>query len=542
MDGGDELYTIEIHFGGGVSQKKSGAAPPPGEKIPARNKNQTEMGAVFTVKTPERAGETKAEKIPMIPPQEKAAREAKRQEFLRLRDAIFNKNRGPVNNSFVRQARQYADEAPEHANPVSFFCYWPTYDVMTKPQLDWYFYWRKLARNGNYPPITQSYLYVYIYEIINGVGVRGGEDGFIQLCALWGAYRKPYGALDRNLAAWVSDYIAIHFPEGVPDHVLAKVTDSEIFKLLPESVIAESLFRAGENGPLAGDLLNIIVKYSSYNPEKSKFYKQNDPSFIRSYLAGACICLNDTLIKKTGKGIFATFAPPQPHRRMPYSNAIYQGDVKNVPCPWQGFAVNRRLKDFLGAYLKAAENALRRLTGYRGKLKSDLAPEYAVLAEKYVTEREKREIAESRAREFTKIDKTKVKEIIVNADIIREKLLSGAEAEETSPFGVDLTPPAQKPAPMAAASPAPPAKPETPGGAGPGGAYGEFLASLSQAQGDILAYLKENGGTASLSGLEQRFQACFPRTEIDGMNEKAIDFLGDILIIEEGEMLEIQDI
>lgn len=524
MSGGDKLYTIEINFGSGTPLKTETIAPP-AVNIPAVNINtDTKSSVSFPESSKTGQPEFSADRT-------KAAQDAKRQEFLRLRDTIFNKNKGPVNNTFLEQARKYADKEAEPSPPVSFLCYWPTYDVMSESQLKWYFCWREFVRNGTYPHTTLSYIFVYIYELINEVGITDAEDGLIKLCSLWSAYRKLYTALDRYMGGWIADYIAIHFPQGLPEGTLERVVDKEIKKKLPENVIIESLFNGGERSSAAEEILVYIFKYSAYNPEKSKFYQTGDKEFIRSYLAGAFHRLNDYMKKKTGKGIFASFTPEKPKRRMPYQNAIYQGGVRSVDCGQYDYAENKKLKDFIANVVKAAENALRKLVGYKGKLKTELTPEYVGLIDKYIAERRKNEIIERRSK--IDIDKSKVRQIIDGSDIIRERLLSGIDNGDTESVADAVMPLSQQTEeiPAMIASDDDYTDP-----------YDRLLETLTDIQRSILLYIGENGGAAGLAELSVRFGGVFVQTEIDGINESSIEYLGDILILTEGDLLAIQEI
>ncbi len=548
MNGGDKPYTIEINFGDKAPQKTGCAIPPWNERQNSQNKDKDNESAVVINKPPISISisltENKTERMESALEREKAAQDAKRQEFLRLRDTIFNKNRGPVNNTFLEQARLHADDVPEPAKPVSFLCYWPTYDVMTEEQLKWYICWRELVRYGGYPHVTLSYIFVYIYELINEVGISGAEDGFVRLCALWSAYRELYTALDRYMSSWISDYIAIHFPDGLPEGELAKVTDKEVRRRLPENVIIESLLNGGENTQNAEDILIYILKYSSYNLEKSKFYQTGNRAFIRSYLAGACFCLDGYMKKKTGKGIFASFASGKPNKRMPYQNAIYQGKIKSVDCGKYDYTENKLLKDFIADAVKSVENSLRKLTGYKGKLKTELPPEYAALIDKYVAAKQKSEIIEKRAEAAADIDKSKVKQIIDGADIIRERLLSGVGNDDLPSTSTSTPTPTPTLLPDEAEMETNPEEEiiDSDNALQSDNPYDRLLEALTDAQRGILLYMGENGGEATLADIAKLSGGLFAQNEIDAINEAAIDCLGDILILVEGDALTIQDI
>jgi hypothetical protein len=506
MNDGEKMWTVEISFGGPPKPEQPISKPSEPLSTPKDDRN-----GQFT----------------LVPKEEKTTEDSKKQAFLRLRDNVFNMNRGPVNNTFLNQAKKYEYAEVKPAPPVSFMCYWPTYDVMSAPQLDWYLYWRELVRNNTYPHTTLSYIFLYIYELINEIGVENPGDGFVKLCHVWWEYRKTYNSLDRYLKNWISDYIAIHFSQGLPPELLQQITNLDVKILLPEGIILESLLDGGENSSDAGYVLDLTLKYSSYNIEKSKFYQTSDQYFIRQYLAGVIFRLNAHIKKQTGKGIFQSFSDDTPKRRMPYQNAIYQGNVKSVEYGRYTFADNKKLKEFLGDMIKAAENSLRKLTGYKGRLKTNLNPEYARLIDKYITRRQKEEIIEKQSR--VNIDKSKVKEIIIHSDIIRDKLLAGIDtAEEETPA-------------LAQPSPAVSTQIQTADTQVYSDFDNAFNDNLTSTQRGILEFIKA-GQPVDLASLALKFAGVFVQTEIDLINEAALEYLGDILIISDNDVFTIQDI
>lgn len=112
--------------------------------------------------------------------------------------------------SFRRAALLYFEVKGAPAPFVSFYSYMPQYAQMTREQKNYYFYWRGELRAGRYLPTEPSYLYLYVYEILNLPDRIPPEEGICLLCALWRAYRKAHPAIDRYLSVWVQDYCLVH--------------------------------------------------------------------------------------------------------------------------------------------------------------------------------------------------------------------------------------------------------------------------------------------------------------------------------------------
>ncbi|MGV2795081.1 hypothetical protein GNF78_17935, partial [Clostridium perfringens] len=93
---------------------------------------------------------------------------------------------------FVQQAKELEGESVETAEFVPFQTYWPTYAEMQPPQLKWYLHWRGEVRAGRYPDTELTYLFVYMYELIHGIGWREPSQGLDLLLRVWREYRERY--------------------------------------------------------------------------------------------------------------------------------------------------------------------------------------------------------------------------------------------------------------------------------------------------------------------------------------------------------------
>lgn len=111
---------------------------------------------------------------------------------------------------FYRQGMfmaDYEDDCPYHG---TFKAYFPTYSAMSDRQLRGYFTWRAAVRRGNIQEASLSFAYVYLYELINGIGVADARDGFTKLKTFWEAYRAFAPEIDRYVRVWLRDYVVYY--------------------------------------------------------------------------------------------------------------------------------------------------------------------------------------------------------------------------------------------------------------------------------------------------------------------------------------------
>ena len=113
-------------------------------------------------------------------------------------------------DSFRKAALLYFDCPGERCDFAQFYSYMPQYSQLTKAQKSYYFYWRSEMRQGRFIRTDYSYLYLYVYEIINLPDVIEPEKGVKLLCRLWREYRKALPRIDMYFSIWVRDYCLVN--------------------------------------------------------------------------------------------------------------------------------------------------------------------------------------------------------------------------------------------------------------------------------------------------------------------------------------------
>lgn len=86
---------------------------------------------------------------------------------------------------FVQKAKELEAAVEGAAEFVPFQTYWPTYDEMQPRQLKWYLFWRGEVRSGRYPDTDLSYIFVYLYELIHGIGWSEPACGYALMEQIW---------------------------------------------------------------------------------------------------------------------------------------------------------------------------------------------------------------------------------------------------------------------------------------------------------------------------------------------------------------------
>lgn len=111
---------------------------------------------------------------------------------------------------FYRQGLLMADFEDDCPYNGTFKSYFPTYNAMSDRQLRGYFTWRTQVRRGTIEETSTSFAFLYLYELICGIGVDDPLDGFNKIKAFWDAYRAFEPGIDRFARVWLQDYAVFH--------------------------------------------------------------------------------------------------------------------------------------------------------------------------------------------------------------------------------------------------------------------------------------------------------------------------------------------
>lgn len=111
---------------------------------------------------------------------------------------------------FYRQGLLMADFEDDCPYNGTFKSYFPTYNAMSDRQLRGYFTWRAQVRRGTVEETSTSFAFLYLYELICGIGVDDPLDGFNKIKAFWDVYRAFEPGIDRFARVWLQDYAVLH--------------------------------------------------------------------------------------------------------------------------------------------------------------------------------------------------------------------------------------------------------------------------------------------------------------------------------------------
>lgn len=262
--------------------------------------------------------------------------------------------------AFVRDAiRLY----PIHGEPcerVPFFSYVPQYSQMSRPQLEWYLWWRECVRNGECLQTDYSYVLLYLYELINlseKLEPQGIQDAML---AIWEQYRDIYRQLDGYLSEWICDFSLLH-RLAPPKKLSNKIFSSA----MTHCTLKEFYFASDTSSGYIGALLAFC---NNYDYRKSKFCVGENAALFEKWIPAVLNLVIDALSGEDGL-FSATKMDDSRVVRNAFTGALCACSIKrNIEVEYCSFSRSNELRYFITDVIKYTENMLRAHLGIRSRL------------------------------------------------------------------------------------------------------------------------------------------------------------------------------
>ena len=434
--------------------------------------------------------------------------------------------------NFYRQAvfmQDYEDDCP--ASIGEFICYYPTYQDMTTRQLRAYFTWRTRVRRGDYQPIAASAAYIYIYELLNGIGAASPEESFGKLLEF---DEKFLGAglgdkrMRVNLRKWMFEFAVVR---SLPPELAERAFDQT---LLEQDKALAVLKVPGEHTD--EEVFEALSRFSGRKMKTSPVLTADPARGMHLFAEAWRAAVSYT---REGRDLFSLcFGRMQKREFHPLMSAVFYEPERQTdreyaltPCrifrlqngSWQTESYEKLLfnKNLLAGFLHEADARLRRYLKTGKYLRENEADAWAIPYIDGVIEEEMKALIEA-ARPKITIDLSGLDKIRRDALTTRDSLLIGDEADyEEAP--VAALPPAEEPAEDEAPAPAVLPSEEAETNDGP----------LDRVQKEILRALLAGQDAGDII----RENYLMPSLAADAINEAMMDEIGDTVLISEGDTL-----
>lgn len=346
---------------------------------------------------------------------------------------------------FIKQGKLLAAYEDDYVYDRRVTHYFPTYQSLTNPELRGYFSWRTKLRRGNLQKTSLTYAFLYIYELLNQIGVADPMDGYRKLTE----FRDAYGALDDGilpyLNLWLMDYVVYYNLDA------GLLADTPQVRFNRGIAVLDSIQSRGDE-----EVIRAVKQLSPKWLERSKFYREyreDCDTVIVRVLRRMSAHYNARCKKTMVEQYFGSFSQYRVilfdaavfHERQVEGSRQYKVDenyiyrCRNGLWSVQKYNCLPHSNGKLGDVLKAIDGVMRECNGYGRPVQYKLDTKWIL---KIIQEEARNLLTEKKAAEEKKItiDYSRLARIRSDAAVTRDRLMVEEEAEEEAP-------PVQTPAP-----------------------------------------------------------------------------------------------
>ncbi len=258
-------------------------------------------------------------------------------------------------DSLVYSRRQ--ETQGKTVKPVFLNTYEPLFDTLNKAQKEWYFYWRKEILRGNYLNAGSGYVFIFVYELLNYTFNNNAAFNLSMLDRIFQNYHDKHYSLDHFLPRWICD-----FCYELGEYELEK---KWIFKIRNYEFSDYETLKQYEN-KLETVSITVWKRFIRYN--KTAFFKTNRNFIYKVFKTS--IGLLEREYQVQGENLIETWIPLDEkvsfERRL-FSNAVIGREVQNK-LEAKRFPTLKMRED-LSALFSLAKNIARLKAGERRQLK-----------------------------------------------------------------------------------------------------------------------------------------------------------------------------
>ncbi len=291
-------------------------------------------------------------------------------------------------DNFRKSALIYYDYRPSaRVEFAKFYSFMPQYSQLNPQQKAYYFFWRTEMEHGRFHKSDYSYVYLYVYEILNLPDKIPPAEGIKLLCRVWREYRKALPRLDLYFAIWVQDYCLVHRLECP----MSEIADF-IFDIISASSFKE--FYISDIGRRSGSGTTALLaylsdydwrrgKYAAGDPDADEEKKRKQAVDYRMHMEGAM----SLLFRDLWDDCIATVksANPQIVKRDAFPNSLCTHMVKRkLEIEYYSISSAIGLRTGVTSAVRYTENKIRALMGIRSRLAiKDLPNDYRRIIDYY---------------------------------------------------------------------------------------------------------------------------------------------------------------
>ncbi len=262
-------------------------------------------------------------------------------------------------SDFVSDAKRLWNIHGQKCEYADFFSYSPQYNQLSKPQLNYYLWWRENLRNGIFIKTNLYYTYLYMFELINASSDENAPVSRDSMVSVAVNYSDMLKGVMPKLLRWICDFSLLH-------------------RLPPPKNFSERLFSVASTlreyfvnivGDTPEGWARVLLSYCcSYDYRTSKFATDDNITLFDTHVFGA--------IASVVKGLSANgkILSSVPFGDCSITSKAYEGALCSsqnrftIVAEYCSFSRSHELRFLIGDAVKYAENKIRTHIGVKSRL------------------------------------------------------------------------------------------------------------------------------------------------------------------------------
>ncbi|MDO5516200.1 MAG: TerB N-terminal domain-containing protein, partial [Clostridium sp.] len=205
-----------------------------------------------------------------------------------------------------------------------------------------YFNWRKEVRKGVYKRAERIYVYTYIYECINDIGIKNAKDGLDKLINILENYGNEFEGLQEQLSKWIIDYVIYY--NCIPEkrfYTVLKDINMNLPSLHDWNTVALLM------GQQVSEPLVYLNRISSYDIYKSHYYFRSMETILNKVLRLVMCQMEKLLLVNKAPRLYEIVAGDKVTEKewIPFENALFYNKAKHL-------LLNRKTEYIIGKHIR----------------------------------------------------------------------------------------------------------------------------------------------------------------------------------------------
>ena len=275
--------------------------------------------------------------------------------------------------TFYRQGKYMEQFTDDYFDSVPCTRKVPMYYNLKDNELRTYFTWRTLYRQGALPRTDTAYLFLYVFELINLIGVQTPEESYALLKQLFADYAETNPELNKQVPRWIHDFAVYHGLQYDPAHSPDR-----------KEAALDAVLRHSEQS--AEQMTEALDTLSKYHILRSKLYESHPEetaavvqnvyrALLQHYAENKGVSFATVLFGGRERELYLMFEGAVFYEQTPPANRSVRLSPRCLyECRGGVWAIEQSFvkpdAERIGAYLRTVDSMLRERMGFKGKLKA----------------------------------------------------------------------------------------------------------------------------------------------------------------------------